>query len=151
MEIIRAADADIKKCEEFFQTVPEILQYLAVTQFLGSYEQGADDWNSISFCTEDRTAMVKYGIARSKENEISVALYARNSYLAGKLWLITWPKVKAAYNPKAVAANVHSSNSKSLKFCRNFFGEPYGVEPQGMWNIVEGRWEDSVLFKKILR
>lgn len=151
MEIIKATAADLKECEKYFQTQPEILQYLTSTQCLGTFVQGEDDWNSVSFCTEDRTSMIKYSISRDTENTIVLSLYARTPFLAGKLLSTTWPQIKKAYNPKALGAIVHSSNIKSLKLTKKHLGQPYGVEPDGMWNIVEGRWEDAVLFKKVFR
>jgi hypothetical protein len=137
--------------DKFAFSHPDYAQYKNCSQYLGRTSAGTDDWEDICFITEDLKSAISYTIYRSKENTLEIAIYAMNAKAASRLIKETLDKVIKMYNPKALTSFCHSSNKKSIRINTKRLGEPWGIEPQGAWNIVEGRWEDKIYFKKILR
>lgn len=151
MKVIRATQAMLDQFDAYAIDNVDMFPYSSCTQYLGQHTVGTDDWSDLLFVTEDCQNAISYDIKRAKENEIEVALYAKSPYLAGLLVRETLDRVIKMYNPKALTSVCHASNKKSIAFNTKRLGKPWGIEPQGAWNLATGEWEDRLHFKKILR
>lgn len=129
---------------------PDIYPYLTVTKHLGNREPDDTDWHSITFVDNELDVYGKIDINRACDNGFNVSLYGTNPYKVGRAFKFIEDLIRR-YDPMYIETVVHASNEKSIKINKKIFGEPWGVEPKGAWNMLKGEYEDLLHFRKNLK
>jgi len=138
-------DSFIRDCHNDESIYP----YLSTSKYICNIEETKTDWTGLVLTNDCVSVLLKVQIIRECDNELRISIYSKTPISAGR-GMVAVKELAKRYNSRFITAVVHSSNVRSININKKIFGEPWGVEPLGAWNSKEGKWEDLLLFKKIL-
>lgn len=138
---------------EFYERAyfnPDLYPYMQTDKNFGPVKVGDCDWSRVVVMNRNQTALLCVSISRGKDNDFSISLFSENELAAGKCVKFIHDLIHR-YDPKSISTCVHESNKRSIKINKRLFGLPWGVEKDGAWNMLKGKYENLLHFKKILR
>lgn len=144
-----ATQEDITAFYSSVLTDPTIYPYMQFGKYFTVPTIGTDLWHDIYLITDNRSCYLHIWIDRTKDNEFTIGLFAKNSYAAGKA-VIAIKELIRRYRPRAINSAVHASNLKSLALNRKLFGEEGSIRVSAAWNMGTGEYEDMYQFRRIL-
>lgn len=148
MKVSRLNQSQLDVIQSRMMLDPSIVSYITTQRYLGRWLVDESDWSGIAFGIDDES-FIHIDFDRTRDLEMSIALYSTKAIHAGKL-IVLLKELINRYKPRAINTSVHSSNVKSLKLNRKIFGDEYAIKESYAWNMLIGEYEDLHLFRKIM-
>lgn len=109
------------------------------------------DWVSVILMDDTQNAVLSWSQDRDNGmHSASISLWSlngtRRAVSAGHLCQLL-PSLARRYGVSYIDAACHASNDASKAILTKRFGQPWGVKPDGAWNGLIGRFEDSLHFR----
>lgn len=127
----------------------EMLPYLSMNRWIRRREAKTDDWQGLCITDDRNSYLLNIDFDRSSGMRFTLCLFAKSAIAAGRAILVIKEMVKR-YKPYAIDSMVAKSNTKSFEITKRILGEPWGLEPNGCWNMLKGEFEDCYYFRKLL-
>lgn len=144
-----ATQEEINIFMEYALSCPDMLPYLSVNRWIRARKVKKDDWAGLVLTDERLSYLLHIDFDRASGLRFTIALYAKTLFAAGKAVLALKEMIRR-YKPYAVDSTVAVSNVKSFAITKRLLGEPWGKEPLGCWNMLNGEFEDLFYFRKLL-
>lgn len=142
----KATQEDI---DYYFDSISEdkdIYPYISVDTYNAKKKLYEDDWYGLFYINEKRDCLMQISFSRSKEISIEFSCFSKNPFQAGKAYY-KLKEVILRYGVVYLNSCCHASNVKSLNINRKIFVKEWGIEENGAWNQLTGKFEDLYHFR----
>lgn len=124
--------------------------YLSTSPRYHPYKPEDDDWERRIVMDDGGLGCCAMTFSRDGDHSVSMALWVLSvpmrAVVAAQL-LRDAISVGARYDLKWIDSGHHASNEPSRNVHEKFFGKPWGIEPEGVWNGKLRRYEDGYKYR----
>lgn len=144
-----ATQSEIDAFMEWAINDPESYPFLSHSRWIKPRKVPESDWYGLTITDERVSYLLHIDFNRNISLSATICLYSKTNIAAGRAILVL-KEVIQRYKPFAIDSTVAKSNIKSLKITKKILGDPWGLEPNAVWNMLTGETEDCYYFRKLL-